>query len=342
MNTKEKRSFVICLFKKLLKPKEICRECSKVGINERFVFRTIKRFNETGSLNDKPRSGRKRSIRTPTVIKQVREKIRRNCEVSQNSIGKQYGFSRTTARNILIHDLNMKPYKKRVIHGITVAQKEKRLKRCKILNTWHADSEIIFSDEKLFVLEQSVNSQNDRCYGVSISSIPEDIRSVKRFQNKSSIMVWGAICSRGTLPLIFIDKGVKINQQYYLENVLKNNLLPEAHKLFNKEYYVFQQDGAPSHTAKSVQYWCEENLPDFISKDEWPPSSPDLNPLDFSIWGYMLQRLSKEKISTLDHFKLKIAEIWDNIPMEVIRAACSSFPKRLRAVIKAKGGPIEL
>jgi hypothetical protein len=65
----------------------------------------------------------------------------------------------------------------------------------------------------------------------------------------------------------------------------------EAQQLYGDEYYCFQQDGAPSHIANIVQRWSEDNLTDFIPKDEWPSSSPDLNPLDFSIWGYMLGQL---------------------------------------------------
>ena len=29
---------------------------------------------------------------------------------------------------------------------------------------------------------------------------------------------------------------------------------------------------------------------DFIKKDEWPPNSPDLNPLDFQYLGAMLEK----------------------------------------------------
>lgn len=34
-------------------------------------------------------------------------------------------------------------------------------------------------------------------------------------------MVWIAFCSKGILKPIFVDKGVKINQDYYIKNVLK-------------------------------------------------------------------------------------------------------------------------
>jgi len=41
---------------------------------------------------------------------------------------------------------------------------------------------------------------------------------------------------------------------------------------------VSQEDGVPTHTARLTQTWIAANCPQFISKDEWPPNSPDLNP----------------------------------------------------------------
>jgi len=57
--------------------------------------------------------------------------------------------------------------------------------------------------------------------------------------------------------------------------------------------FVFQQDGAPAHTAHQTQDWLTASCTDFIAKDEWPPNSPDLNPLDYHVWGAMLQAFQK-------------------------------------------------
>ncbi|QQP56923.1 Transposable element tcb2 transposase [Caligus rogercresseyi] len=60
-------------------------------------------------------------------------------------------------------------------------------------------------------------------------------------------------------------------------------VLPLIKKQEWEDSYCFQQDGAPSHTTKLVQDWCHRSFEHFWSKDMWPPSSPDLNPMDFSI-----------------------------------------------------------
>ena len=43
-------------------------------------------------------------------------------------------------------------------------------------------------------------------------------------------------------------------------------------------------------TAKLAQDWIATNCTEFIGKDEWPPNSPDLNPVDYHVWGSMLER----------------------------------------------------
>ena len=62
---------------------------------------------------------------------------------------------------------------------------------------------------------------------------------------------------------------------------LQNDLFPEIREKCG-EKWVFQQDSAPPHRAKDTVSYLKENTPDFISPDEWPVSSPDINPFDIS------------------------------------------------------------
>lgn len=337
---KEFRNIVIKKFLNGLLPGAIFRELKHLGLKRNFIYYTIKRYKETSSVEDRRRSGRPRSKRTPAVIKIVRERIRRNRQRSVRKLANDLKMSIGAAYNLLTKDLGCKPYKKRKVHGVSAAAQKKRRDRANQILAWHAGDEFIFSDEKLFVLEQHHNAQNDRLWSVSFKDIPENERSVPRFQSASSVMVWGAICKRGKLPLVFIEKGVKINAQYYKTEVLEKVLLPNLQKLYGDDYYVFQQDGAPAHTSNVVQDWCETNLTDFLKKDEWPPSSPDLNPLDFFVWSYMLSRINEHKITSLIQFKKIILRVWDQMPMDSVRAACESFQKRLKLIKKVKGGVI--
>ena len=91
-------------------------------------------------------------------------------------------------------------------------------------------------------------------------SIPPEIRTVKKTMKSASVMVWGAITSNGRTPLIFIEKGVKINKEVYIEEVLEGSLKPWAMNHFKDANWVFQQDSAPSYKAKVTFEWLKKNV----------------------------------------------------------------------------------
>lgn len=274
------------------------------------------------------------------LTERIRERIRRKSQRTVRKMAADLNVSRSSMHNILRKDLGLQAFKKRKVHGVSAASKKKRLERASLLLSRHGGEEFIFSDEKLFVLQQSHNVQNDRLWAISSRTVPESDRNIPRFQSADSVMVWRGICKRGKLPLVFIEKGVKVNAIYYKTEVLEKVVKPYVQEMFGDDHYVFQQDGAPSHTANLVQDWCRENLTDFLDKLEWPPSSPDLNPLDYFVWSYMLSKVNDHRVSNINQFQTVITRIWDEMPMEVVRAACDGFEKRLKLVKKVKGGVI--
>ena len=67
-------------------------------------------------------------------------------------------------QRVLHIDLGLKTYKKHKSHGLAAKQMVARLERCKALlarHDAHDVQKIVFSDEKLFVVEQKYNAQND-------------------------------------------------------------------------------------------------------------------------------------------------------------------------------------
>jgi len=57
---------------------------------------------------------------------------------------------------------------------------------------------------------------------------------------------------------------------------------------------VFQQDNAPPHRARETIKLLECETPDFISPDLWPSKSPDLNPVNYNLWGHATAGLSDD------------------------------------------------
>ena len=60
-------------------------------------------------------------------------------------------------------------------------------------------------------------------------------------------------------------------------------MLPVVRRIAG-DTFVFQQDSALAHRARETFQLLQQETPEFISSDPWPPNSPDLNPLDCKIW----------------------------------------------------------
>ena len=61
-----------------------------------------------------------------------------------------------------------------------------------------------------------------------------------------------------------MKKGAKIDQKYYIEEILEKEVLPWSEEHFDDDW-IFQQDSALAHRAKRTQAWCQENFPDFLT-----------------------------------------------------------------------------
>ena len=95
------------------------------------------------------------------------------------------------------------------------------------------------------------------------------------------------------------------------------------------------QDSAPSHCAKATQNFLRDNTPDFIRSQEWTPHSPDLNPLDYSVWD-ILQELvyggRREPFANLKDLQNVIRDKWHDVDDQTVRKALLQWKRRLAAV----------
>ena len=136
----------------------------------------------------------------------------------------------------------------------------------------------------------------------------------------------------------FVPAGTKVNSTEYL-NAIRNIYEPDCHQYYGiPPDCISQQDGASSHTWNMAQECCRRKFPKFWAKGEWPPNSPDLNPLDYFCWGVFPARSNKKKPTCLDSLKLAIRQSLDEMPLEMAHRAIGGFGKRVRMCIRADGG----
>ena len=109
-----------------------------------------------------------------------------------------------------------------------------------------------------------------------------------------------------------MPQGCKINAQTYEEHILEPVVKNLRRDMFQKGQFLFQQDGAPAHTSRRAQEWLRNNVPDFLAKEEWPPSSPDLNPMDFCVWSVLEKNVCRNPHSTVEALKRTPKREWAN------------------------------
>src|SRR5688572_18931654 len=69
------------------------------------------------------------------------------------------------------------------------------------------------------------------------------------------------------------------------DEVLAQGLLRDIRQLSGVDGYVFQHYGTPAHRSRHTGACWKANVAESIEPENWPPNSPDLNPVDYSIWG---------------------------------------------------------
>lgn len=155
-------------------------------------------------------------------------------------------------------------------------------------------------------------------------------------------MVWAGVSGTGKTKLAFLERGIRINSAIYQDKIIKKRAKPDGNKIFGRRQWWFQQDWAPAHGSRSTLAYCNKIFNGrYWDKTMWPSNSPDLNPLDFSIWGLMEQRLGKRRYRSVKELKKALKRVWKTITDEELRAIAENFRKRLQACIQAEGGHFE-
>jgi transposase len=118
------------------------------------------------------------------------------------------------------------------------------------------------------------------------------IKSVYQ-SGRTSVMIWGAVGWDWKSPLVFLEKGEGrkgVCSQVYLEQVLEGVIFPYYDSLSKKrkEEFIFMEDGSKVHKGKARLPKLNKGIGGF----DWPPSSPDLNPIE-KVWRWMKHEITK-------------------------------------------------
>ena len=147
------------------------------------------------------------------------------------------------------------------------------------------------------------------------------------------IMVWGCFSGAGLGPLVPVKGTLNASAD---QDILDNYMLPTLWEQFGAGLFLFQHDCAPVHKARPIKTWMEEFGVDEL---DWPAQSPDLNLIE-DLWDELEQRLRTRPSGPTSVFDLTnvLLEEWSKIPINTLLNLVDSLPRRVEAVLAAKGG----
>jgi hypothetical protein len=324
-----------------------CLDLFHAGIGARTIMDTLNmpkttvyRVIKSGTAKRTSPTTPANKIATPQFLQKLKRTVESNPTNSIRNIAKKLKVHERTIRR------SLKTIGKRSVvrpprHLLTQRQKEVRFERGRrLLNQLKSlppSTVKIFSDKKIFTIDQSYNRRNDRqIVDVGVSGDP-----VARTKHPASVMMLGIVASSGQkAPPIFIPEGEKVNTEVYIA-ILRSKVLPWLKKTFPNGDYIFQQDSAPAHASNKTQDWLRMNMAGFWDKNLWPSNSPDLNPLDYSIWSVMEAKACKTPHPNIDSLKTAISKAWRSLKPGYLIKTCRAFQPRLEKMIELQGGLIE-
>jgi len=292
-------------------------------------------FEKTGSVSHPSPKRIKANSKREEAKTQLKALVLTEPTLSSRKAASAIGVSQSLILSILHDDLHLKPYKLQEWHNLEFHDYDKRVSFAQWFLSLNPSTKfsLICSDEAYFYLTLPINKQNSRKW---LQERPNG--SIEVPLNDEKVLVWCAISSEGIIgPYFFEDT---VNQYNYLK-MFQSYFWRRNVQTSNYTKYYFQQDGATAHTSNSVQQWLLEKFSKkFIDKKKWPPRSPDLNPCDYFLWGY-LKRVAYDPLpKTLDDLKENICREIKKISKETLKNTFLNFEKRCKLIISAQGGHI--
>ncbi len=150
------------------------------------------------------------------------------------------------------------------------------------------------------------------------------------------VMLWGIFSWHTLGPLVPIEHCS--NTTDYM-SIVADHVHPFMTTVYPSSDRYFQQDNAQCRKAQIISDWFIEHNDEF-TLHKWPPQSPDLNPIEHH-WDVVEReiRIIDVQPTNLQQLRDAIMSIWTKISEECFQHLVESMPRRIKAVLKKKGGP---
>lgn len=302
----------------------------KYKVSKSAVYKIYAKYLQHNTVKNLHGRGRKRNTSAYDDRRIVRES-RHNPSTTSRNIVEQLKLnisSRTVRRRL--KEAGLKSYVARRKPHISKVNKKKRLAFAKKyinkpLSFW---KQVIWSDESKFELLNK--KKRTHVWRKPNEALKKQYVLPTVKHGGGSIMIWACFSRYGVGNLVPIH-GI-MNADRYID-ILSENLEESVLKMDLDEEWIFQQDNDPKHTAKKTKQFFQDCK---IKVLEWPPQSPDLNPIE-NLWSLLDAGIPLEKRHNKEEFLNELQLKFKRIDKNYLEKLVESVPRRLQAVIKAKG-----
>lgn len=306
---------------------------------------TERRLREQGTLkgNNNER-GRHRNVRNVLNEENILNLVEVNPRVSTRRLAAQTDMSYATVWRI-IREQQLYPYHYRQVQDILPTDKPLRIQLCQLLLDRQAHdrmflSNIIFSDEATFTRSGVFNMHNEHVWAED----NPNARKITHYQHSFKINVWAATLGNNILGY-YILPGNLTGAMYYEFLSTKLHEFLEDIPLARRRSLWYMHDGAPPHFDLRCREWLNQHFPNhWIGRGNdatinWSPRTPDLNPMDFNVWGQMKEKVYSQAIDNEEQLRQRVEDAFTELTLE---RNLFSLERRLRACIAANGGHFEI
>ncbi|KAG2193075.1 hypothetical protein INT47_008900 [Mucor saturninus] len=284
------------------------------------IRRAIQRFKQIGSYQRQATSGRPKKFinRDKRVLQRYVMKNRRstlNKIMANVDVNASINTFRKELRKLYLNSriARKKPF-------INEKQRKRRLEFAKQHQNWSLEDwrKVIFTDESSF--------QTSSCSSVvRVRRRPNEVMLpsclAPTFQSRrSSLSVWGGIGYNRRTNLVLLKKGERSSAQF----------INQVYEPFLKDFFngsssaILMEDNALIHTSKVARKWKKDM--GIICLD-WPPQSPDLNPIE-NVW--MMMKLARRNrlqfVKNISTLQMHVVNEWKKIEVEKINKLIDSMP----------------
>ena len=218
---------------------------------------------------------------------------------------------------------------------------QKRVRFCRwILEKLQEDNKfldcVFFTHFAHFHLDGTVKRENAQFWGLS-----DFVFENEKVDSSESVTVWYALSRKYKIGPFFL---LKDNNGGQYRDMLQYKFIPALQeKGINDCMVWFQQDSIPdTQVAPSVITWLRSYFFErVISEDLWPPASPDLNPVDFFLWGYLKKRVYQQNPKTVTQLTKILEDTSIQLSEEILPGIFDNAKTRWSLCLQLEGKHIE-